>query len=86
MGARHLPATRCSPDRTTMAPVVMTNGEPDMRRTFHEQLGDLKLDVIRLGGMTVELISGDTSPQKRFLIVGATLASIVEMLEAPESQ
>ena len=43
-----------------MAPVVMTNGEPDMRRTFHEQLEDLKADVVRLGGMTVELISGAT--------------------------
>lgn len=43
-----------------MASVVMTNGEPDMRRTFHEQLEDLRTDVIRLGGMTVELISGAT--------------------------
>ena len=60
MGARHPPATRCSPEPETMAPVVMTNGEPDMRRTFHEQLEDLKADVIRLGGMTVELISGAT--------------------------
>src|SRR5215510_15871763 len=60
MRVRHLPATLCSPDRTTMAPVVMTNGEPDMRRTFHEQLEDLKADVVRLGGMTVELISGAT--------------------------
>jgi phosphate transport system protein len=40
--------------------MVITNGEPDMRRTFHEQLGDLRFDVIRLGGMTVELISGAT--------------------------
>src|SRR6476659_6619654 len=60
MGVRHRPATRCSPEPETMAPVVMTNGEPDMRRTFHEQLEDLKADVIRLGGMTVELISGAT--------------------------
>jgi phosphate transport system protein len=60
MGILHQQATLCSPDRTTMAPVVMTNGEPDMRRTFHEQLGDLKSDVIRLGGLTVELISGAT--------------------------
>ena len=43
-----------------MAGVIMTNGEPDMRRSFHEQLEDLKADVIRLGGMTVELISGAT--------------------------
>jgi phosphate transport system protein len=43
-----------------MAAVVMTNGENDMRRTFHEQLEDLKADVIRLGGLTVELISGAT--------------------------
>ena len=64
MGTRHRPATCCSPDLATMAPVVMTNGEPDMqpdmRRSFHEQLADLKADVIRLGGMTVELISGAT--------------------------
>jgi phosphate transport system protein len=47
-----------------MAPVVTTNSEPDMqpdmRRSFHEQLEDLKGDVIRLGGLTVELISGAT--------------------------
>jgi phosphate transport system protein len=43
-----------------MADVIMTNGEPDMRRSFHEQLEDLKADVVRLGGMTVELISGAT--------------------------
>jgi len=60
MGARHPSATRCSPRAETIAPVVMTNGEPDMRRTFHEQLEDLKTDVIRLGGKTVELISGAT--------------------------
>ena len=40
--------------------MVITNSESDMRRTFHEQLEDLRLDVIRLGGMTVELVSGAT--------------------------
>jgi phosphate transport system protein len=43
-----------------MAPVVMTYDEANMRRSFHEQLEDLKSDVVRLGGMTVELISGAT--------------------------
>ena len=43
-----------------MLTVTNLNGEPDMRRTFHEQLQDLGEEVIRLGGMTVELITGAT--------------------------
>jgi phosphate transport system protein len=34
--------------------------EPEARKTFHEQLHDLKVDVIRLGAMVTEAISGGT--------------------------
>lgn len=43
-----------------MPVVTNSNGEPDMRRTFHDQLGDLTLEVVRLGGMTVEAITAAT--------------------------
>jgi phosphate transport system protein len=40
--------------------VTNTTSETDMRRTFHDQLTDLSDEVIRLGGLTAELITGAT--------------------------
>jgi phosphate transport system protein len=34
--------------------------EPEARKSFHEQLHDLRVDVIRLGAMVTEAISGGT--------------------------
>jgi uncharacterized protein (TIGR00251 family) len=43
-------------------------------------------DSLGVPKSAIELISGDTSPQKRFLIASANLASIAEMLTAADSQ
>lgn len=39
---------------------MTTNGETGMRRSFHEQLEDLRSTVIRLGALTTELIAAAT--------------------------
>src|ERR1700675_293770 len=46
---------------TMMGPVTSTQEtEPEARKTFQEQLSDLRVDVIRVGAMVTEAISGGT--------------------------
>ena len=40
--------------------MATTNGEAEMRRTFHEHLEDLRTNVIRLGALTAELVAAAT--------------------------
>jgi phosphate transport system protein len=52
-------ATRCSLARISII-VMSTLSDPEMRKGFHEQLDDLRVEVIRLGALTTEQVSSAT--------------------------